>query len=195
MSIKIVVPYFCVLREGYFVIIWLIVKICVFIKDWILIYSGLFILKKEKHGENWGWGSWHKLYSMHLPVKRMWFFCLAKIGTRLSQKWEISYKIASVFCFVFCFCFWFFLGGWLFDKTNQTMFLLLRFSQFELNQFIIGAQELSSFVRSPLRHGLRDQNHFCTRLRRDVSQLSINASFFKLPLTEANVKFELLTFC
>ena len=138
---------------------------------------------------------WHKLYTMHLPVKRMWFFCLAKIGTRLSQKWEISNKIASVFCFVFCFCFWFFLGGWLFHKTNQTMFLLLRFSQFELNQFIIGAQELSSFVRYPLMHGLRDQNHFCTRLRRDVSQLSINASFFKLPLTEANVKFELLTFC
>ena len=33
MSIKKVVPYFCVLREGYYVIIWLIVRICVFIKD------------------------------------------------------------------------------------------------------------------------------------------------------------------
>ena len=33
MSIEIVVPYFCVLREGYYVIIWLIVRICVFIKD------------------------------------------------------------------------------------------------------------------------------------------------------------------
>ena len=30
MSIKI---FFCVLREGYYVIIWLIVRICVFIKD------------------------------------------------------------------------------------------------------------------------------------------------------------------
>ena len=34
-------------------------------------------------------------------------------------------------------------------------------------------------------HGLRDQIHICTRLRRDVSQLSINASFFKLPLTRS----------
>ena len=33
MSIQKVVPYFCVLREGYYVIIWLIVRICVFIKD------------------------------------------------------------------------------------------------------------------------------------------------------------------
>jgi hypothetical protein len=32
-SIKKVVPYLCVLREGYYVIIWLIVRICVFIKD------------------------------------------------------------------------------------------------------------------------------------------------------------------
>ena len=51
MSIKKVFPYFCVLREGYYVIIWLIVRICVFIKDWKLIYSELFILKKEKHGK------------------------------------------------------------------------------------------------------------------------------------------------
>ena len=47
MSIKKVVPYFCVLREGYYVIIWLIVRICVFIKDWKLIYSELFILKRK----------------------------------------------------------------------------------------------------------------------------------------------------
>jgi hypothetical protein len=33
MSIKKVVPYLCVLREGYYVIIWPIVRICVFIKD------------------------------------------------------------------------------------------------------------------------------------------------------------------
>jgi hypothetical protein len=33
MSIKKVIPYFCVLGEGYYVIIWLIVRICVFIKD------------------------------------------------------------------------------------------------------------------------------------------------------------------
>ena len=59
---------FCVLHEGYYVIIWLIVRICVFIKDWKLIYSELFILKR-KCMENWG-SSWHKLYSMHLPVKR-----------------------------------------------------------------------------------------------------------------------------
>ena len=69
--------YFCVLREGYYVIIWLIVRICVFIKDWKLIYSELFILKR-KSMENWG-SSWHKLYSMHLPVKRTWFFCLALV--------------------------------------------------------------------------------------------------------------------
>jgi hypothetical protein len=62
MSIKKLVPYFCVLREGYYVIIWLIVRICVFIKDWKLIYSELFILKR-KSMENWGGvgGSWHKL--------------------------------------------------------------------------------------------------------------------------------------
>ena len=53
MSIKKVVPYFCVLREGYYVIIWLIVRICMFIKDWKLIYSELFILKR-KSMENWG---------------------------------------------------------------------------------------------------------------------------------------------
>ena len=78
-------PYFCVLREGYYVIIWLIVWICVFIKDWKLIYSELFILKR-KSMENWG-GSWHKLYSMHLPVKRTWFFCLA-----LVQDKKISHR-------------------------------------------------------------------------------------------------------
>jgi hypothetical protein len=33
MSIKKVVPYFCVLREDYYVIIWPIVGICMFIKD------------------------------------------------------------------------------------------------------------------------------------------------------------------
>jgi hypothetical protein len=47
MSTKKVVPYFCVLREGYYVIIWLIVRICVFIKDWKLINSELFILKRK----------------------------------------------------------------------------------------------------------------------------------------------------
>ena len=36
---------------------------------------------------------------------------------------------------------------------------------------------------STLRHGLRDQNQICTRLGRDVSQLSIDASFFKFTLT------------
>ena len=49
---------------------------------------------------------------------------------------------------------------------------------------------------STIRHGLRDQYHFCTRLRRDVSQLrflfqiSINQN-----LAEADVKFELVKFC
>jgi hypothetical protein len=37
---------------------------------------------------------------------------------------------------------------------------------------------------STLRYGLRDQNHFCTRLRRDVSQLSINASFFQISIDQ-----------
>ena len=78
MSINKVVPSFCVLREIYYVIIWLIVRICVFIKDRKLIYSELFILKR-KSMDNWGWGSWHKLYSMHFPVKRTWFFCLALV--------------------------------------------------------------------------------------------------------------------
>jgi len=73
-------------------------------------------------------------------------------------------------------------------ENIMAIWKIIRFNQFELNQFIIGAQELSFLVRSSLRHGLRDQNHFCTRLRRDVSQLSINASFFKFPLTEADVK-------
>ena len=74
MSIK---KVFCVLREGYYVIIWLIVRICMFIKDWKFIYSEWFILKR-KSMENWG-RSWHKLYSMHLPVKRTWFICLALV--------------------------------------------------------------------------------------------------------------------
>ena len=55
MSIKKVVPYFCVMREGYYVIIWLIVRICMFTKDWKLIYSELFILKR-KSMQNWGGG-------------------------------------------------------------------------------------------------------------------------------------------
>ena len=52
-------------------------RICVFIKDWKLTYGELFILKR-KSMENWG-SSWHKPYSMHLPVKRTWFFCLALV--------------------------------------------------------------------------------------------------------------------
>jgi hypothetical protein len=55
MSFKRVVRYFVVLREGYYVIIWLIVRICVSIKDSKRIYSGLFILKR-KSMENWGGG-------------------------------------------------------------------------------------------------------------------------------------------
>ena len=85
LSIKKVIPYLCVLREGYYAIIWLIVRICVFIKDWKLIYSELFILKRKRI-ENSG-GSWHKLYSMHLPVKRTWFLCLA-----LVQDKKISHR-------------------------------------------------------------------------------------------------------
>ena len=84
MSIKKLVPYFCVLCDGYYIIIWLIVRICVFIKDWKLIYSELFILKR-KSMENFG--SWHKQYSMHLPVKRTWFLCLA-----LVQDKKISHR-------------------------------------------------------------------------------------------------------
>ena len=84
MSIKKVVPYCYVLREGYYIIIWLIVRICVFIKDWKLIYNELFILKRESM-ENWG--SWHKLYNMHLAVKRTWFICLA-----LVQDKKISHR-------------------------------------------------------------------------------------------------------
>jgi hypothetical protein len=67
--------YFCVLREGYYVMIWPIVRICVFIKDWKLIYSEYFILNR-KSMDNSG-GSWHKLCSMHLPVKHKWFFSQA----------------------------------------------------------------------------------------------------------------------
>ena len=52
ISIKKVVPYCCVLCEGYYVIIWLIVRICLFIKDWKLICSELFILTR-KSMENW----------------------------------------------------------------------------------------------------------------------------------------------
>jgi hypothetical protein len=39
------------------------------VESWLIVY-----FKKEKHGELGA--SWHKLYSMHLPVKRTWFFCL-----------------------------------------------------------------------------------------------------------------------
>jgi hypothetical protein len=89
MSIKKVIPYVCVLREGYYVILWLIVKICVFIKDWKLIYSELFLLK-GKSMENSG-GSWHKLNSMHLPVKRTWLFCLALVQDKtFFRKWPFS---------------------------------------------------------------------------------------------------------
>ena len=53
MSIKKLVLYFWVLHEGYYVMIWLIVRLCMFIKDWKLIYSELLILKR-KSMENWG---------------------------------------------------------------------------------------------------------------------------------------------
>jgi hypothetical protein len=53
MSIK---TYVFALREGYYVIIWLIVRICVFRKDWNLTYSELFILKR-KSMENGGRGT------------------------------------------------------------------------------------------------------------------------------------------
>ena len=85
VTIKKVILYFCVLHEGYSVIIWLIVRICMFIKNWKLIYSELFILKR-KSMENLE-GSWHTLYSMHLLVKRTWFFCLA-----LVQDKKISHR-------------------------------------------------------------------------------------------------------
>jgi hypothetical protein len=81
MSIKKVVPHFCALREGYYVIIWLIVRICVFIKRLKTYIQWIVYFKKEKHGELRG-GSWHKLYSMHLPVKRTWFFCLALVQNK-----------------------------------------------------------------------------------------------------------------
>jgi hypothetical protein len=55
MSIKKVIPYFWILREGYYVIIWLIVRNCVFVKYWKLIYSDLFILKRISM-ENGGGG-------------------------------------------------------------------------------------------------------------------------------------------
>jgi hypothetical protein len=94
MSIKKEIPYFCVLCEDYYVIIWLIVRMCVFIKDWKLIYSELFILKR-KSMENWGGGSWHKLYSMHLPVKHTCFFVLHQCKLRKShiannRNWSVS---------------------------------------------------------------------------------------------------------
>ena len=82
--------FLCVLREGYYVIIWLI-RICVFIKDWKLIFSELFILKRKSMEIHWGevgrGGSWHKLYSMHLPITRTWFFCIA-----LVQDKKISHR-------------------------------------------------------------------------------------------------------
>jgi hypothetical protein len=37
MSIKKVVPYFCVLGEGYYVIIWLIVRICVLTDQFLIL--------------------------------------------------------------------------------------------------------------------------------------------------------------
>ena len=40
MSIKKLVPYLCVLREGHYVIIWLIVRIFMFIKDWQHAFAG-----------------------------------------------------------------------------------------------------------------------------------------------------------
>jgi hypothetical protein len=62
MSIKKVVPYFCVLREGYYVIIWLIVRICVFIKIENLYTVNL---KKEKHGE---FGGGQNIFRQHLGI-------------------------------------------------------------------------------------------------------------------------------
>ena len=81
MSIKKLVPYFCVLREGHYVIIRLIVRIYVFIKDWKLICSQLFILKR-KSMEHW----WHKLYSMHLPIKHTWFVCPLVQDKKISHR-------------------------------------------------------------------------------------------------------------
>jgi hypothetical protein len=51
---------------------------------------------------------------------------------------------------------------------------------------------------STLRHGLRDQIHICTRLRRDVSRYRLTLPFSNsyLPvLGRKDVKFELVKFC
>jgi hypothetical protein len=46
-------------------------------------YTVNFLFKKR------GGGSWHKLYSMHLPVKRTWFFCLALVqDKKISHRWK-----------------------------------------------------------------------------------------------------------
>jgi hypothetical protein len=44
--------------------------------------------KKESYGELGGEGSWHKLYSMHLLVKRTWFCCHALVSD-VSMKFDL----------------------------------------------------------------------------------------------------------
>jgi hypothetical protein len=147
----------------------------------------------------------------------MWFFCLAKIGTGLSQKWEISYKIVPCFVLFFVFAFDFFWGliilidncetsrlrgvqKWFWsrrpflndERTKEDNSCAPVINWFNSNWLNLNNRNIVWLV---LSNNQPHQNHFCTPLRRDVSQLSINASFFKLPLTEANVKFELLKFC
>ena len=97
MSINKVVPSFCVLREIYYVIIWQIVRICVFIKDWKLIYSELFILKR-KSIENSG-GSWHKLQHAFPDITHVIFlFCTSArlIGSYTSPYWRSGISSTSV---------------------------------------------------------------------------------------------------
>ena len=68
--------------------------------------------------------------------------------------------------------------GYMTKTLNQIICFFLHQNQ---NIFFSNIGNQNIFLEKP--HGLRDQIHICTRLRRDVSQLSINASFFKFPLT------------
>ena len=66
---------------------------CVFIKDWKLIYSEQWIVYFKK-GNAWrigGWGgSWHKLYSMHLPVKLTCKIRKSHIAKNRNWPWSVS---------------------------------------------------------------------------------------------------------
>jgi hypothetical protein len=78
------------------VIIWLIVRICMFIKDWKLIYSELFILKRKRM-ENWVFFDL-SFYSDILSKIYKFVFLLQQRRISLESKDNVCLVVVKIIC-------------------------------------------------------------------------------------------------